>query len=282
MQVEVVMSLDEQKSKANAFRAMHRGKILVLPNAWDVASARIFENAGFGAIATTSAGIAFTLGYPDGQKISREEMLARVGRIARAVKVPVSADLEAGYGARPEDAARTAREAIEAGAVGMNLEDGTDDTAHPLVELPLQLERIRAVREAALQTGVLLVLNARTDVYLAKVGEPAKRYDETLRRVAAFRDAGADCVFVPGLTDRETIGRIVREVKCPVNILAVPGAPSAPELEKLGVARVTVGSGAMRATLGLVQRIAAELKNAGTYSGFEAGMAYADVNRMLA
>jgi 2-methylisocitrate lyase-like PEP mutase family enzyme len=282
MQVEVVMSMDEQKSKANAFRAMHRGKILVLPNAWDVASARIFENAGFGAIATTSAGIAFTLGYPDGQKISREEMLARVGRIARAVKVPVSADLEAGYGARPEDAARTAREAIEAGAVGMNLEDGTDDTAHPLVELPLQLERIRAVREAALQTGVLLVLNARTDVYLAKGGEPAKRYDETLRRVVAFRDAGADCVFVPGVTDRETIGRIVREVKCPVNILAVPGAPSAPELEKLGVARVTVGSGAMRATLGLVQRIAAELKNTGTYSGFEAGMPYADVNRMLA
>src|ERR1700740_3042852 len=130
MQVEVVMSLDEQKSKANAFRAMHRGKILVLPNAWDVASARIFENAGFGAIATTSAGIAFTLGYPDGQRISREEMLARVGRIARAVKVPVSADLEAGYGQRPEDAARAAREAIEAGGGGMNLEGWEGEGPH--------------------------------------------------------------------------------------------------------------------------------------------------------
>ncbi len=276
------MNIEEQKSKANAFRAMHRGgKILILPNAWDVASARIFENAGFGAIATTSAGVAFTLGYPDGEKISREEMLARVGRIARAVKVPVTADLEAGYGSRPEDAARSAREAIEAGAVGMNLEDGTADVAHPLVELTLQLERIRAVREAALKTAVLLVLNARTDVYLAKVGDPQKRYDETLRRLLAFRDAGADCVFVPGLADAETIGRIVRDVKCPVNILAGPGTPSAPELEKLGVARVTVGSGAMRATLGLVQRIAAELKSTGTYSGLEGGMAYADVNRML-
>ena len=132
------MNIEEQKSKAMAFRAMHRGgKILVLPNAWDVASARIFENAGFGAIATTSAGVAFTLGYPDGEKISREEMLARVARIARAVKVPVSADLEAGYGQRPEDAARAAREAIEAGAVGMNLEDGTGDAAHAVAELSL-------------------------------------------------------------------------------------------------------------------------------------------------
>lgn len=276
------MNIEEQKSKAMTFRAMHRGgKILVLPNAWDVASARIFENAGFGAIATTSAGVAFTLGYPDGEKISREEMLARVARIARAVKVPVSADLEAGYGQRPEDAARAAREAIEAGAVGMNLEDGTDDGTHPVAELSLQLERIRAVREAALKTGVLLVLNARTDVYLAKIGDPAKRYDETVRRLVAFRDAGADCVFVPGLTDADTIGRIVGDVRCPVNILAGPGAPSAPELEKLGVARVSVGSGAMRATLGLVQRIAAELKSAGTYAGLEGGMAYADVNRML-
>src|SRR5678815_1145624 len=159
-----------QKSKANAFRQMHRGpKILVLPNAWDVVSARLFEEAGFGAIATTSAGVAFTLGYPDGQRISREEMLARVTRIARAVKVPVTADVEAGYGNRPEDAASTALGVIEAGAVGMNLEDGTGDARTPLAELPLQLERIHAVREAAMKTKVLIVLNARTDVYLDQV-----------------------------------------------------------------------------------------------------------------
>jgi 2-methylisocitrate lyase-like PEP mutase family enzyme len=276
------MSIDEQKSEAMAFRAMHRGPgILVLPNAWDVASARVFEEAGFGAIATTSAGVAFSLGYPDGQKISREEMLARVGRIARAVKVPVTADVEAGYGAEPADAARTARAVIEAGAVGMNLEDATGDAARPLYDLSLQLERIRAVREAALKTGVLLVLNARTDVYLAKVGDPASRYDEAVRRLIAFRDAGADCVFLPGVIDAETIERVVQDVKCPLNILAGPGAPSAPDLQKLGVARVSVGSGAMRATLGLLKRIAEELKSSGTYASLEGGIAHADVNKML-
>ena len=276
------MNIEEQKSKAVAFRGMHRGdKVLILPNAWDVASARIFENAGFGAVASTSAGVAFSLGYPDGEKISREEMLARVGRIAKAVHVPVTADVEAGYGVRPEDAARTAQEVIAAGAVGMNLEDATNDAAHPLADMSLQLERIRAVREAALKTGVLLVLNARTDVYLLKVGEAEKRYDEALRRLAAFRDTGADCVFLPGVADAETIGRMVRDVQCPVNILAGPGSPSIPELKKLGVARVSVGSGAMRATLGLVTRIAEELKTAGTYSALEGGMPYADVNRML-
>jgi 2-methylisocitrate lyase-like PEP mutase family enzyme len=276
------MNIEEQKSKANAFRAMHRGsKILVLPNAWDVASARIFEQAGFGAIATTSAGVAFTLGFPDGQKISRVEMLARVARIAKAVTVPVTADVEGGYGERPEDAARTAREVVEAAAVGMNLEDATEDSAHPLVELSLQVEKIRAVREAALKTGVLLVLNARTDVYLLEVGPSEKRYEEAVRRLLAYRDAGADCVFVPGLRDAETIARLVRDVKCPLNILAGPGSPTAPELEKLGVARVSVGSSPMRATLGLVARIAEELRKSGTYTSLEGGMPYADVNRML-
>lgn len=276
------MNIDEQKSKAMALRAMHRGpSVLLLPNAWDVVSARIFEDAGFGAIATTSAGVAFTLGYPDGQKITREEMLARVGRIARAVKVPVTADVEAGYGPAPEDAARTARDVIVAGAVGMNLEDATEDPTRPLVELPKQLEKIHAVREAALKTGILLVLNARTDVYLAKVGEPEKRYDEAVRRLVAYRDAGADCVFVPGVTDAPTIERMVGDVKCPVNILAGPGSPTVPELEKLGVARVSLGSAPMRATLGLLRRMAEELKTSGTYSMLEGGIPHAEVNKML-
>src|ERR1051326_2005196 len=235
------------RQKANLLRELHhRGKPLVLPNIWDVASARIVEEAGYEAIATTSAGIAFSLGYPDGQKISREEMLARIARIARAGRVPVTADAEAGYGNRPEDAAETARAVIEAGAVGMNLEDGTDDAEHPLVDLPLQLDKIRAVREAALQSGVLLVLNARTDVYLAQVGAPEMRYSETMKRALAYRDAGADCIFVPGLSDPETIRQLVQEVKCPVNILAGLGSPSVPELQGLGVARISLGSGPMR------------------------------------
>jgi 2-methylisocitrate lyase-like PEP mutase family enzyme len=261
---------------------MHAGpRILVLPNVWDVASARIVEEAGFGAIATTSAGIAFTLGYPDGERISREEMLTVVARIAGAVKVPVTADVEAGYGDRPEDAARTAKSVIEAGAVGLNLEDGTEDREHPLVELPLQLEKIAAVRQAASAAGVPVVLNARTDVYLLQVGVEKTRYDQALRRLAAFRDAGADCVFAPGVRDAETIRRLVGDLRCPVNILAGPGSPSIPELEKLGVARVSLGSSPMRAALGLLRRLAEELKSTGTYRSLEGAPSHADVNRML-
>ncbi|MFZ3265447.1 MAG: isocitrate lyase/phosphoenolpyruvate mutase family protein [Terriglobales bacterium] len=271
-----------QTEKAIQFRQLHRGPgVLVLPNAWDVASARIFEEAGFPAIATTSAGIAFSLGYPDGQHISREEMIARIGRIVRAVKVPVSADVEAGYGASPDDAARTTRELIEAGAVGMNLEDASDRRDQPLISLQLAVEKITAVREAAAALHVPIVVNARTDIYLLPGGNPDADYAEALRRLLAFRDAGADCVFVPGLKDAETIGRLVKAVECPVNILAVPGTPSIAELGKLGVARVSVGSGFMRATLGLLRRAAEELKSAGSYDVLADAMPYAEANKML-
>jgi 2-methylisocitrate lyase-like PEP mutase family enzyme/predicted thioesterase len=274
--------LDEQKKKAEAFRAMHQGAgVLVLPNAWDVASARIFEQAGFGAVATTSAGVAFSLGYPDGQKISRDEMLGQVGRITRAVLVPVTADVEAGYGNRAEDAAQTARGVLAAGAVGLNLEDTSGDPTNPLADLTLQLEKIRAMRETAENAGVPLVLNARTDVYLLQVGPAEKRYDETLRRLSAFRDAGADCLFVPGLRDAETIARLVRDLNHPLNILGGPGAPAVPELQELGVKRVSVGSGPMRATLGQVRKIAEELKSTGTYHSMEAAPSHADANRLL-
>jgi len=275
-------AIELQNGKATLFRAMHRGpKVLVLANAWDVASARVLEESGFGAIATTSAGVAFSLGYPDGQKISLEEMLARVGRIARAVKVPVTADVESGYGNRPEDAAQTARDVITAGAVGMNLEDDNHSDSTPLADLSLQLEKIHAVKEAAMKARVLLVLNARTDVYLLEVGAPEKRYDEALKRLTAFRDAGAECVFIPGVRDPETISRFVRDLQCPVNILAGPGSPSIPELEKLGVARVSLGSAPMRATLGLLARIAGELQGAGTYNFLEGAPPHNKVNRML-
>jgi len=275
--------LEEQKRKANDFRRMHRGaKALLLPNVWDVASARIIEEAGFPAVATTSAGIAFSLGYPDGQKITREEMLARVARIARALRVPVSADVEAGYGNAPEDAAQTARGVIEAGAIGLNLEDGTGNPQSPIADLSLQLEKIRAIREAALSAGVLLVVNARTDVYLDQVGPPEQRYSETIRRIRAYRDAGADCLFVPGVRDAPTIAKLVNDIEAPLNILAGSGSPSIPELEKLGVARVSLGSAPMRATLGLVRRMAEELNKSGTYSALEGAPTHAEVNKMLA
>jgi 2-methylisocitrate lyase-like PEP mutase family enzyme len=275
--------MSTQVDKAVAFRQLHRGPaVLVLPNAWDVASARIFEEAGFPAIATTSAGIAFSLGYPDGQRISREEMMARIARIVRAVKAPVTADVEWGYGSTAEDVARTTREVIEAGAVGLNLEDAGGRADQPLTTLEKALEKIRAVRETAAAMRVPIVVNARTEIYLLAGGNPDADYQEALRRLIAFRDAGADCVFAPGLKDAEAIGRLVQAVQCPLNILAVPGTPSIPELQKHGVARVSVGSGFMRATLGALRGMADELKTSGTYTGLERGIPYAEVNELLA
>ncbi len=274
--------VEAQKSKAEAFCKLHRGaRTLLLPNIWDVASARILEECGFKAIATSSAGVAFSLGYPDGQRISRSEMIEAIARIARAVKVPVTADVEAGYGDRPEDAGLTASGVITAGAVGMNMEDGQDDPSQPLIDLALAVEKIRAVREAALADGVQIVLNARTDVYLAEVGLPKSRYDETVRRLTAYRDAGADCLFAPGVREPSTIERLVRDLKWPLNILAGPGFPSVPELQKLGVARVSLGSGPMRAALGLLKRMAEELKTSGTYKLMEGAPTHAEVNRMM-
>jgi len=273
---------EHQQNQAKRFRALHSGpEILLLPNVWDVASARLIEDSAYQAIATTSAGIAFSLGYPDGQEISREEMFESIARIVRAVKVPLSADVEAGYGDKPEDAALTARAVVEAGAVGMNLEDATGDPARPLVDLPLQLEKIRAVRETAGELNVPLVLNARTDIYLLQVGGADKRYDEALHRLKAFRDAGADCLFLPGVRDAETIRRMVADLGFPLNILAGPGSPSVPELRKLGVARVSLGSWPMRAAMGVLRGIADELKSTGTYRAMEGAPSHAEMNRLL-
>ena len=275
--------MSTQSSKADVFRSMHHGPhILVLPNAWDSASARVFEESGFRAIATTSAGIAFALGYRDGQRIPRKEMFDHVARIVRVVNIPVTADVEGGYGDRPEDAAETARAVIEAGGIGMNLEDATGNSARPLVDLPLQIEKIKAAIEAGRALGVPLVLNARTDVYLAQVGAPESRYQETLLRLTAYRDAGADCLFAPGIRDVATIAKLTEALKFPVNILAVVGTPSVSELENLGVARVSVGSGPMRATLGLIQRFARELKQQGTYSALENAPSYDEINQIMA
>ncbi len=274
--------MEAQINKAIQFRQMHRGPgVLILPNVWDVASARIFEDAGFPALATTSGGIAFSLGYPDGQRIQREEMMARIARIARALQVPLTADVESGYGSTPEDAAMTARELITAGVVGLNLEDASGRSDQPLVSLQLAVEKIRAVREATVQMQAQIVVNARTDIYLLPGGNPDADYSEAVRRLVAFREAGADCVFAPGLKDAETIGRLVHSVQCPLNILAGPGSPTIPELAKLGVARVSVGSGAMRATLGLLRRIGDELRGAGTYSTLEDSVPYAGLNKLL-
>lgn len=271
-----------QKRKAETLRALHSAAApLLLVNVWDVASARIIEETGFPAIATSSAGIAFAQGFPDGQKIHPDRMMAAIAQIAQAVHVPVTADVEAGYGETPERAARTARNVIFGGAVGMNLEDATGEKDRPLADLSLQVERINAVRETAQKYEIALVLNARTDVYLLQVGESGKRYGETLRRLQAFREAGADCVFAPGLLDAATIGRLVKDLNCPVNILAVPGAPPVAELASLGVKRISLGSGPMRSSLGHLRRLADEVKSSGTYELLQGAPSHAEMNALM-
>lgn len=276
------MATDAQRAKAQRFLDLHRGPaLLLIGNAWDPGSARVFELAGFKALGTTSAGIAVSLGLPDGERISRERMLARVREIASAVAIPVTADLEAGYGTTPEAIAKTARAAIAAGAIGMNLEDITPKDGR-LVDIPKQVKKIHAVRKVARAAKIAFVLNARVDVYLRKVGEPEGRFGETVRRANAYREAGADCLFIPGVSDGDTIGRLVRAIHGPINILAVPGTPPIAELERLGVRRVSVGAGPMRATFGLTQRIARELLERGTYTGFtENTPSLGEVHRLL-
>jgi len=290
------MNVETKRAKAERLRGLHRREsILVLPNAWDPLSARAFESCGFPAVATTSAGIAYSFGYPDGERLGRGEMAEATTRIVGAVSVPVTADVEAGYGPSPEDAAETAQAVVGAGAVGLNLEDAADASppgqegspgegaAGPLVELAAQVEKIRAMVAAGEETGVPLVVNARTDTYWRSVGDdPGRRFSETVRRGNAFLEAGADCVFVPGVKDPETILGLARELSGPLNVLAGSGVPPIPKLADLGVRRVSVGSGPARAVMGLVRRIGQELLEGGTYASLSEGaVAYDEANRLF-
>lgn len=270
---------EQQREKADVLLLLHhQPHILVLPNAWDAASAKIFERAGFGAIATTSAGIASSYGYPDGEYISRDEMLECVKRIVASVAVPVTADMEAGYGAAAEEVAETARRVLQAGAVGLNLEDGRRDPTHPLEDITIQVEKIRAVRKVAEAEGIHLVINARTDVYERLDHTDPSLLKQAVERGNAYRQAGADCIFVIDADGKDTIRQLVREIQAPVNILAHAGSPTIRELEEMGVARVSFGSIPMRASMTRVAQIAGELKQTGTY-GFARGiLTYAEAN----
>jgi 2-methylisocitrate lyase-like PEP mutase family enzyme len=277
------MNPTSQIAKSETFRKLHDGsRILILPNAWDVASARLLEAAGFSAVATTSAGVNWSLGYADGEKIGRQTMLEAVGRIAGGVSVPVTADMVAGFGPTPGEAAETVRGVIAAGAVGLNLEDSTGDPRNPLVEISLHVEKIRAAREAAMEAGVPVVINARTDVFLAAVGDAETRLDHAVRRANAYREAGGDCLFVPGVQDSSTIAQLARSIAGPLNILARASSPSIPELARLGVARVSVGSGPMLAALGRLRRIAGELLGPGTFAAMvEDAIPYGEFNELM-
>ncbi|HEX2220102.1 MAG TPA: isocitrate lyase/phosphoenolpyruvate mutase family protein [Gemmatimonadales bacterium] len=270
--------------RAAAFRSLHGsrdGETFVLPNAWDAMSARIIEHAGARAIATTSAGVSWALGRPDGQSLTRTEMLAAVRRIVQTVQVPVTADVEGGYGAgTPDDVAETVREVVSAGAVGINLEDGPGRRGTPLLEPEEQQARIAAARGAGSEAG--LFINARVDVYLRGVGVESGRFDETVRRARAYVAAGADGIFVPGVVDASTIGRLATALEVPLNIMARSGAPPVGELARLGVGRVSVGPAITLSVMRSIHQAAAELLSGGTYDALADGMSFAEANGLFA
>ena len=274
--------IERSLNKAERLRALHQpGNPVIFVNVWDAASARIVEELGFSAIATTSAGIAWAQGFADGECISRECMLGGVACVARAVNLPVTADLERGYGASIQDAVATAQGAIEAGAVGMNFEDW-DGPHRKLFDVRSQAERIAAIRKHAADAGVPLVINARTDVFLESVGETAVwRLDEAVGRGNDYLAAGADCVFVPGVSDEHTIGALAEQVRGPINILANASSPSVSRLAKLRVARISVGSAGASYALALFRQFAKRIQNDGSFELIGARIPHAEVNALF-
>ena len=259
-----------------AFRALHDGPtLLLLPNAWDVITARLFEEAGFPAVATSSAAVANALGFADGRDLDVDLHLATIARIAGALHVPLTADVENGYADEPEALAAFVRRLAATGVAGYNLEDAK--AAGELYPLEVQVARIRAARAAAPE----LFLNARTDIYLEDIGAAEDRLAAATERIHAFAAAGADGVFVPGVADPGTIAALAAQTTLPLNVLAGPATPAVPALEALGVRRVSVGSWPMRRTLGVLREIAAELRGRGTF-GFtrEAVMGYDEANAL--
>jgi 2-methylisocitrate lyase-like PEP mutase family enzyme len=260
-----------QQLLAQRFQDQHRNGQLLLPNAWDAASARIFEQAGFPAIGTTSAGIAYAQGFQDAERIGRDAMVRSVATIVQAVSCPVTADIEAGYGPSAADVAVTIDAVLDAGVVGVNLEDNTHGgSSTPLFGVEQQCSRISAARETAERRRVALVINARTDTFLLGLGSDVEeRLALTLERGVQYLRAGADLVFVPLLVDLALVKRLAGELGGRISLMALPGAPPAREFFAAGAARVSIGQMAMLAALGSLKGIAEELRQHGTWRSIE-------------
>jgi 2-methylisocitrate lyase-like PEP mutase family enzyme len=274
------MEKSEQIKRAQTLRALHRPPpILLLPNAWDLMSARIFADAGYPAIATTSGGVAWALGYADGEKTPWPEVVDATARIAAAVAVPVTADIEAGYGKTPDDVARHVVEIAQAGAAGANLEDGAGGGLRPIEDAAA---RIAAARRAVSESGLDLVINARTDVYLHGGGDAAAKLDEAVKRGKAYLAAGADCIYVFALVDLAAITAITRALAAPVNIIGRAGTPSLAALESAGVARVSIASAATLVAASVLQQLARDLRAKGDFAMLEHRMTRAEAQLLFA
>lgn len=276
------MSTPATPALANTFHDLHHGPApLVLPNAWDALSARLIQQAGAAAIATTSAGVAWSLGYRDEQGAPAARMLTAAARITAVVDVPVTVDVEAGYGIDPDAVARTVEAILDLGAVGINLEDGPGQNGQLLLDLDRQAERIAAARAAADARGVRLYINARTDVYLRQVGNPADRREHVAHRAQGYRYAGADGLFVPGLLDLDAIAWLAERVGMPLNVMAGPGAPTVAELHAAGAARISIGAWLITATAELITEVARTVLASGGFERLAPAMQCGDLNQLF-
>jgi 2-methylisocitrate lyase-like PEP mutase family enzyme len=262
-----------QKEKAELLLKYHHDdEVLVLVNSWDTGSSLLIQATGFKAVATTSMGIAASLGYPDGQKIPFTEMLEAIQRITDKVSIPVTADIEGGYGSNTQEITGSIEKIINTGIAGINIED-SDHLNPGLLDADEFCERISAIRKLSKSLGFHLVINARTDVFLAETGSPNGRIAESIRRGNKYREAGADCIFVPCVWEEEMISELVKGINAPINILCNPTngtglPPSIEELKNLGVARLSVGSSVMKSTLALIKNVGEEMLQKGTYNNY--------------
>ena len=273
------MNKREQAEMAANFRARHLTRpVLLLPNAWDAMSARLFAAAGFSALATTSGGVAWALAYPDGEVAPWSEVVSATARIVRAAKVPVTADIETGYAGTPAELTVHVREIIGAGVVGINLEDGLHHTS--LRPINDAVERLRAARAAADDEGIPICINARCDVFLVSGSTDTSHFAEALERCRAYLAAGADCIYPFGLRDPVTIADFVKAVDGPVNVTGRPGMPDAAALEKLGVARITIASAPTLVAMSAIQKMADDLRSGG-FGSLTAALNRADAQRLF-
>jgi 2-methylisocitrate lyase-like PEP mutase family enzyme len=254
-----------QVEKAEAFRKMHdRKKILVLPNSWDVPSARVFEDSGFPAVATSSAGVMVSLGYEDGEEIPPSEYISAVGKMAKVLAVPLSADVVGGFGQDAGAAVKMVEKTIKAGAVGINIEDFVH-SAKKLTPVDVHVRKLKALLRLRKSARVPFVINARTDALRFAPGSEEARMKEAVRRAETYRDLGVDCVYPMGLVDAEQISAFVKTLDFPVNVMVRRGLPAVPELQRLGVTRVSFGPSASYAAMGLMERASREVLGRGTY-----------------
>ena len=262
-------------SNASRFRDLHKAGTLLLPNAWDAGSARLIEHAGAAAIATTSAGLAWSCGYADGNILPPRSLAAAVAAIARVISVPLTVDAEAGYSAEPNEVADRIAAVIDAGAVGVNLEDGSEPPR-------LLCAKIEAARRAAATAGIDLFINARTDVYLRMLVPSESMIAEVIERARQYRAAGCDGIFMPGLAEPRAIAEIVPAISAPLNLMVVRGLPPVAELTRLGVRRVSAGSAIAQTAYGAARRASHQFLTEGRYeASFEVAIDYGDMNGLF-